>query len=96
MKEEFMKRAIWLKPILKSLNKIVECGKSKLISYKDIKKGNIILLKSKNSERTYIATSNWESNTTTANFLNLSGSYVTINEHILRKLKVSSAGCIAI
>ncbi len=89
--------SIWLKPMFKCLDKIIDCKKSKIINYNEIQKGNIVSLKFKGPgkdiyERTYIATSNWDKNLHSGSFINLNGGQVVLSEKVFKNLNVCVIG----
>jgi len=89
--------AIWLKPAFRSLDKIIDCNTSKLITYSEIQKGNIVTLEfladDKNVyERTYIATSNWDADNNSGCFINLHGRQIVLSERVLKNLNVCVIG----
>ncbi|OGI03370.1 MAG: hypothetical protein A2Y25_08575 [Candidatus Melainabacteria bacterium GWF2_37_15] len=89
--------SIWLKPIFKCLDKIIDCNKSEPIQYNEIQTGNIINLEFKDSEnnayeRTYIATSNWGKDVHSGSFINMHGRQVVLSDKVLMNLNVSMIG----
>ena len=89
--------SVWLKPIFKCLDKIIDCNKSKPIQYREIRKGNIINLEFRDSEdnvyeRTYIATSNWEEDGHSGSFINMHGKQVVLSDRVLKDLNVCMIG----
>lgn len=87
---------IWLKPVLKCLDKIIDCKKPKPISYLEIRTGNILSLKLKNSSRTYVATSTWDNNMDAGCFINLQGSQIVLSARVLRNLTISLLGSLEV
>lgn len=89
--------SIWLKPMLKCVNAIIDCETPKLIKYSEIKRGNIINLEFKDKSnntytRTYIATSNWEENGHSACLINLYGKQIVVSKKAFEDLSVSILG----
>ncbi len=93
--------SIWLKPVLKSKDMIINCEKPRLIKYSEIQKGNIIALSFNNNdenlqERTFIAMSGWDSDNSTANFMNLYGNQIVISEKAFENLSVNIIGSLMV
>lgn len=84
--------SIWLKPMIKCMDKIIDCTRPKRIKYCEIQTGNIISLKLQNGEQTYVATGDWDETAHAGRFLNLHGNQVVLSERIIQCMKISKIG----
>lgn len=90
--------SIWLKPMLKCMDKIINCKKSQKINFQDIKAGTIVNLRCKDSnsnntqERTYLATTNWDKTIASGSFMSLNGRQIVLSARVLKGLTVFMIG----
>ncbi len=89
--------SIWLKPIFKSQNRVIDCKTSFKIDYQEIKHGDIVELEfrdSKNSshKQIYISTSNWSREKGIGSFITLTGKHILLSSKVFRQLNVCKVG----
>ncbi len=89
--------SIWLKPIFKSLDGIIECETKTDIGYQDIKPGDILEFEYKNANNTaqkqvYISTSRWSAGSNTGSFITLTGKQLLLSAKMLNQLKIFRIG----
>lgn len=95
---EVTEDSVWLKPIFNSLkDNIINCHKPKQINYQQIQCGDILDLEILGSsdkvfKRTFIATSNWNSDTHFGGFINLNGNQIILSDKTLGQFNVCTIG----
>ncbi len=93
--------SIWLKPIFKCLDEIIDCEKSSSINYPEIKSGDILELEYKDSgssvhKQIYISTSNWSNDKSSGSFITLTGKQILLSDKILNQLKIFRVGTLKV